>query len=151
MDARDMIRHFVESMTQLMAVMQREIDLVKQKSFHEIEKLQRHKSQLSKAYETHQARLHQDISVLGALDADERSELRELYARFRETLSENMLALKATQDATDRVIKMIIGGVKKARGITASAPSPIGRSPSGYAAYAQTGGGGGVVGLDRTF
>lgn len=150
MDARDVVRHFVESMTQLMAVMQREIELVKEKSFNEIETLQRHKSQLTKAYEVNQSRLHQDLSVLDTLDTDERSELRELYARFRETLTENMLALKAAQDTADRVIKMIIGGVKKARGITGPAPSPMGKRPHGYAAYAQASGGG-AMGLDRSF
>lgn len=150
METRDMIQQFVETMTQLMALMQREIDLVKQKSFGEIEKMQRQKAQLSKAYQAGQTRLQQDISVLNALNGEERSELRDLYARFRETLVENMLALKAAQDATDRVVKMIIGGVKKARGITGDAPSPSGKAPRGYAAYAHAGSSSGLAGFDRS-
>ena len=140
MDPRTLLQHFVESMTQLMAVMRQEIDFVRDKRYDDIERLQRHKAKLAKAYETHQSAVYQDTSVFGLLSDGERQELRSLYQAFRETLSENMLALKAAQDATDRVIGMIITGVRKARGVTDTpAPQKLSKPARGYAAYAGAG------------
>ncbi len=146
MDARSLIQHFVESMTQLMVVMRQEIDLVREKKYDHIERLQRHKSNLAKAYETHQSAVYKDTSVFDALNEAERQELRSLYQAFRETLSENMLALKAAQDATDQVINMIIGGVRKARGVSAQpAPQHVAKPARGYAAYAGAGAASGLM------
>lgn len=140
MSPRTMIQHFVESMTQLMAVMRQEIELVSEKRYDDVERLQRHKAKLAQAYEAHQAEVYKDTSVFSLLSDEERTELRSLYQAFRETLSENMLALKAAQDATDRVINMIIGGVRKARGVSENAaPKKLSKPVRGYAAYAGAG------------
>lgn len=143
MEPRDLIQHFVESMIQLMALMRQEIELVHNKHYEQVERIQRHKVKLTKAFEIHQTALRKDMGVVNALSEGERSELRALYQAFRDTLSENMLALKAAQDATDRVVKMIISGVRKSRGLPEEAVRPKrGPAPRGYGAYAAAGGGG---------
>ncbi len=106
MNPRDVVKMFVESMTQLMAVMRHEIELVKAREFAKLEDVQRRKLQLAKNYDENQTRLRKNLAVLDALSAEERGDLRKLYATFRETLSDNMLALKSAHDAADRVIKM---------------------------------------------
>lgn len=147
MNPRDVVKLFVESMTQLMAVMRHEIDLVRARDFAKLEDVQRRKTQLAKTYEEHQTRLRKDLSVLESLSTEERGDLRNLYAVFRETLSENMLALKSAHDAADRVVKMVIDGVKKARGVTGPAVNPS-KPIRGYAAYGS--GGVGAAGVNRT-
>jgi|GEM_PF-556369 len=145
MDPRELIQHFVESMTQLMAVMRQETDLVRGKRYDQVERMQRHKVKLTKVFEAHQSAIQQDLSVVQTLSDDERTELRSLYQAFREALSENMLALKAAQDATDRVVKMIIGGVRKSRGLSEEAGPPRRGKAAvqrGYGAYAAAGGAG---------
>ncbi len=147
MNPRDVVQLFVESMTQLMAVMRHEIDLVKAREFNRLEDVQRRKAQLAKTYDEHQTRLRKNLSALDTLSAEERSDLRKLYAAFRETLSENMLALKSAHDAADRMVKMVINGVKKARGVTGPAVNTS-KPVRGYAAYATAGAG--AAGLNRT-
>lgn len=147
MNPRDVVRLFVESMTQLMALMRHEIELVQARDFTKLEEIQRHKLQLAKSYEEHQTRLRKTPSALGSLSAEERGDLRKLYAAFRETLSENMLALKSAHDAADRVVKMIIAGVRKARGVNGPAVNP-GKPVRGYAVYGAAGVG--AAGVNRT-
>lgn len=147
MNPRDVVKLFVESMTQLMAVMRHEIDLVKSREFAKLEGVQRRKAQLAKTYDEHQTQLRKNLSVLDSLSTEERGDLRKLYATFRETLSDNMLALKSAHDSADRVIKMIITGVKKARGVTGPAVNPA-KPVRGYAAYGTAGVG--AAGLNRT-
>jgi flagellar biosynthesis/type III secretory pathway chaperone len=135
MATRDIVEQFVDTMTQLMTLMRREIDVLKARDYRKLEEIQQHKTTMGKAYDQCQTELRKDTSVLAALSDDERGELRQLYARFREALSENMLALKAAQDATDRAVKMIIDGVKKARGVQGQTPSSPGKPIRGYGAY----------------
>lgn len=147
MNPRDVVKLFVESMTQLMAVLRHEIELVQSRDFGKLEDVQRRKQQLAKTYEEHQTRLRKNLSVLDSLTGEERGDLRKLYAAFRETLSDNMLALKSAHDAADRVVKMVISGVKKARGVTGPAVNP-GKPIRGYAAYGSVGVG--AAGVSRT-
>ena len=145
MDPRELIQHFVESMTQLMALMRQETELVRNKKYDQVEKIQRHKAKLSQAFEAHQRAIKNNLSVVETLSTEERSELRSLYQVFRETLSENMLALKAAQDATNKMVNLIISGVRKSRGLPDTAPSQTGRKAAtqrGYGAYAASGGAG---------
>ena len=145
MDARELLQHFVESMSQLMALMRQETDLVREKEYDQVERIQRHKVKLTQAFETHQTAIRQDLGVVETLSDEERAELRSLYQAFREALSENMLALKAAQDATEKMVNMIIGGVRKARGLPQEAiPQKRGKAAiqGGYGAYAASGGAG---------
>jgi transcriptional regulator of heat shock response len=152
MDPLELIQHFVVSMTQLMALMRQETDLVRSKQYDQVERIQRHKVKLAQAFETHQRAIKENLSAVETLSTEERSELRSLYQVFRETLSENMLALKAAQDATDKMVKLIINGVRKARGMPENAPTQKGRKASvqrGYGAYAAAGGSGQL--MSKTF
>lgn len=148
MGPRDVVQHFVEAMTQLMSVLRHEIDLINTRDFNSLETLQRRKMQLSKSYESSQSQLRKDLSVLDALSSEERTELRKLYAAFREAVSDNMLCLKSAYDASDRVVKMIISGVKKSRGANGAKPTAPGKPIRGYAAYAAASAG--TIGLSRT-
>lgn len=147
MNPRDVVQLFVESMTQLMAVMKHEVQLVRERQFDRLEELQRQKLQLARSYEQSQAQVRKNQAVLNALSAEERGDLRRLYAAFREALSENMLALKAAHDTADRVVKMIVSGVRKSRGVTGPAVKP-GKPVRGYAAYGTAGVG--AAGYNRT-
>ncbi|EDP65293.1 hypothetical protein BAL199_02064 [alpha proteobacterium BAL199] len=147
MNPRDLIQLFVESMAQLTAVMRHEIELIRGREFTKLEDVQRRKAQIAKGYHDHQTRLRKNLAALDALSDEERTDLRKLYASFRETLSENMIALKSAHDATDRVVKMVISGVKKARGVTGPDVRP-GKPVRGYAAYGT--GGVGAAGYNRT-
>ena len=135
MQNMELIGQFVEAMTQLTTILRDEVALVRARKFEALEGLQKRKVAQAKSYDILQARVKNNIKALDALSDSERAELRELYADFRDALSENMLVLKGTQEATDRVVKMIINSVKKARGVPDQAPVR-GKPVTGYGAYA---------------
>ena len=96
----------VEVMSSLMALMRHEIDLIQERRIGELGALQSRKGRMTKAYEDHQKLIQNNPALLDSLSEEERSDLRVLYKRFRETLSDNMVAIRATQQATDRVVKV---------------------------------------------
>ena len=61
---------------------------------------------------------------------------RKLYKKFRGVLSENMIVLRGSHDATENVIKIVIDAVKKERGIQANTAPAFKARPQGYKAYA---------------
>ena len=138
MRENDVIQAFVESMASLMAVMKDETEMLAQRRYHDLAPLQQRKTTLARTYEQFQTAVQQNPGCVSALSAPERADLKVLYKRFRETLADNMLALRAGHDATERVIKTIIDTVKKQRGI-GDQPKAYGNRPRGVAAYACAG------------
>src|SRR3546814_19399903 len=87
MNSRDVVQGFVESMTQLMAVMKHEVQLVRAREFAKLEDLQRRKLLLAKSYDEHQTRQRKNQSALDSLSGEERGDLCKLSEDFRESLS----------------------------------------------------------------
>jgi len=129
---------FRESMIGLMKLLNEETAMLKRREFKTLDKLQARKRQLSIAFEKHQTEMRTHPEVLEMIPADDRIELKELYQRFRCALSDNMLALRSSHDAAERVVSLIMESVRKQRGITAEEPA-FGRPRTGYAAYTPAG------------
>ena len=91
---------------------------------------------LSKAYEDAQRKLQEQQNSLDCLNEDERQDLRDLYKKFRGVLSENMIVLRGSHDATERVIELVIDAVKKERGSQTQSIPAFKARPQGYKAYA---------------
>ena len=133
-----LIEAFRESMIGLMKLLNEETALLKKREFKLLDKIQARKRQLAIAYEKHQTAVKAHPELLETLPSDERSELRELYKRFRSALSDNMLALRSSHDAAERVVGLIMDAVRKQRGISDEMPA-FGKTRTGYAAYAPLG------------
>src|SRR3546814_13486125 len=116
------------------------VQLVRAREFAKLEDLQRRKLLLAKSYDEHQTRLRKNLSALDSLSGEERGDLRKLYAAFREILSENMLALKSAHDAADRVVQMLVSGVRQTRGVSGP-EAKTGTPVHGYAPYDRNSGG----------
>lgn len=129
------VEAFRESMIGLMKLLNEETALLKKREFKTLDKLQARKRQLSLSFDKHQTEVRAHPEVLDDVPDDDRTELRELYQRFRCTLSDNMLALRSSHDAAERVVSLIMESVRKQRGIDADAPT-FGKTRTGYAAYA---------------
>lgn len=129
---------FRESMIGLMKLLNEETAMLKRREFKSLDKLQARKRQLSISFEKHQTAMRSHPEVLELIPADDRTSLRELYQRFRCALSDNMLALRSSHDAAERVVSLIMDSVRKQRGITAEEPA-FGRPRTGYAAYSPSG------------
>ena len=135
MDTRATLEAFVETMSALMAVLGEETELLKEKRLKDMRTIQNRKSQLSREYAQHQETVYRNPALLRTLSEGERSDLRALYKRVRTILSDNMLALRAAHDSTDRVIKVFVETVRKKRGIPENPPPRGMRGREGYGAY----------------
>ncbi len=135
MEQGKIVEAFVESMSQLMGILQMETDILNTQVYEGIDKLQARKLQLTKYYLDAQNKVQESPSVITHLNDTERADLRVLYKKFRNTLSENMLTLRGSYDATDRVVNLVIDAVKKQRGLTKKNIEAFAARPQGYAAY----------------
>ena len=135
-EPRLIIENFVDTMTQLMELLTAETNILNNNNYNELEPIQTRKLHLSKAYEDAQRKLQEQQNSLDCLNEDERQDLRDLYKKFRGVLSENMIVLRGSHDATERVIELVIDAVKKERGSQTQSIPAFKARPQGYKAYA---------------
>jgi len=135
-EARLIVENFVDSMTHLMELLIKETSILNDKDFDGLESIQSRKLHLSRVYEDAQKRLQEQRDSVNCLNEEEREDLRKLYKKFRGVLSENMIVLRGSHDATENVIKIVIDAVKKERGIAAHTAPAFKARPQGYKAYA---------------
>ena len=96
----------------------------------------KNKEMILHVYEAAQKRLQDQRAAVNCLNEQEREDLRKLYKKFRGVLSENMIVLRGSHDATENVIKIVIDAVKKERGLQANTAPAFKARPQGYKAYA---------------
>jgi hypothetical protein len=137
MEQRQIIEHFTDSMSKLMELLQDETNILNTHIYKELDSLQMRKAQLTKSYLNAQDNLQNAPDSLTCLEEEERADLKILYKKFRNVLSENMLTLRGSYDATERVVNIIIEAVKKQRGVSINSEAFSAR-PQGYAAYSLT-------------
>ena len=135
-EPRLVIENFVDTMTQLMELLTAETNILNNNNYNELEPIQTRKLHLSKAYEDAQRKLQEQQNSLDCLNEDERQDLRDLYKKFRGVLSENMIVLRGSHDATERVIELVIDAVQKERGSQTQSIPAFKARPQGYKAYA---------------
>ena len=135
-EPRLVIENFVDTMTQLMELLTAETNILNNNNYNELGSVQTRKLHLSKAYEDAQRKLQEQQNSLDCLSEDERQDLRDLYKQFRGVLSENMIVLRGSHDATERVIELVIDAVKKERGSQTQSTPAFKARPQGYKAYA---------------
>ncbi|MEC8061391.1 MAG: hypothetical protein VX168_03250 [Pseudomonadota bacterium] len=128
------IEMFTGTMEDLMAVMSYEITLVKARRYSKLKQVQRKKNRLSESYQRQQTVLQENPDLLATLAPEERDGLRQKFAQFREILADNMLAIRAAHDATEKVIQAVVTDIKKRHGIGDESGS-IYKPRRGYAAY----------------
>ena len=78
--------------------------------------------------------MQENPDLLATLAPEERDGLRQKFAQFREILADNMLAIRAAHDATEKVIQAVVTDIKKRHGIGDESGS-IYKPRRGYAAY----------------
>lgn len=128
------VHDFMDTMENLMAVMKHEIELVKKRDYEDLKLMQAKKNRLGIAYDEKQTHLQKNPHILAQLSAEERTTLRAKFADFRNVLADNMLAIRAAHDSTEKVMKAVVGAIRKRRGITGEPRSAL-KPRFGYAVY----------------
>lgn len=136
MEHKEIVSKFIETMRTMIELMKHETDLVRARDFKTLPAIQSKKSALSSAYEQQQEVLKANPSLLESLSFEEKDMFTGIYKKFRETLSENMLAIRATHDTAEKVVEKIVDIVKKERG---TENPPTTKKRTGYGVYATSG------------
>ncbi|MDP2696663.1 hypothetical protein [Thalassospira sp.] len=96
----------------LISLLERETDGIRTLDISEYDRFVADKSALSMRYEQLVLKLRQRGDELKLLPEENKSELRDLQARFQEAARRNMIALKAAEATNRRMVDAIVRAVK---------------------------------------
>ena len=99
----------------LIDLLDHETGLLHQMAPHATRDLHEEKQRMIRAYEDRARTLKAHESVLAGLDDDVRARLRATATRFEAAIKANVFAIKAAQEANERVMHAIVEAVKDRR------------------------------------
>ena len=121
------------TMARLVAVMERETELLRSAKPSAIQELQRDKIALASAYETQVRALKEDEALPAALDSETRAEFGRAAEAFQQALGRNERALRSARETTDRILRLVVREVEKSHhqqgGYSASGQNEPGSGP----------------------
>jgi hypothetical protein len=141
MSMQSKVNDLLQVTSRLIAVLDREVELLRTASSTELETLQEEKAKLTVAYESQARSMAGHPELLEALQPVLRAELERVTSRFQSAISANEVALRAARDTTQRVLQAIADELDKNR------RNNTGYSATGYGSTASYGGGGQPVSI----
>ncbi len=133
MSTTSRIDELIQISSRLIAVLDREVELLRATPSTGIEALQEEKSALTAAYESQARSLAGHPELLEALQPVLRAELERVTGRFQSAVSANEVALRAARETTQRVLQAIADELDKNR------RDKAGYSATGYGSTASYG------------
>ncbi len=112
-DTPEIIVDLLRVSERLTALMEREIDMIREMDPAEMKALHDGKAGLAAAYEARLRNVSEDPSLLDTLNDEVRGALRSLTERFAETLNRNERSLHAARQATDAMLRTVVNAVAK--------------------------------------
>ncbi len=107
MSTQSQVNNLLQVTSRLIAVLDREVELLHASPSTEFEALQEEKSALTAAYETQTRSLTGHPELLEALQPVLRAELKRVTGRFKSAVAANEVALRAARETTQRVLQAI--------------------------------------------
>jgi hypothetical protein len=102
--------------SRLIAVLEREVEMLRAMKPSEMQGLQHDKIVLTAAYEAAARELEANPATARDIAPALREELRDTMQRFHACLAENERALRAAREATDTLLKHIVAEAERQRG-----------------------------------
>lgn len=115
MTANPQVDALIHVTSQLIAVLDREVELLRAMRVSDIVSLQKEKHDLTVQYEESIRLFAANPSILEALEPAVREELAKLGARFDTVLAENERALNTVKESHDRLLRAIVDAVEEKR------------------------------------
>jgi transketolase len=107
------VGELLQTMSRLIAVLEREIEMLRTMEPQEMQALQEEKIVLAAAYESRLQSLRDDPPGPAELDDTLRAELQQTTARFQGTLAENERMLRAARQASERLLQAIAQSLQR--------------------------------------
>lgn len=102
--------------SRLIALMEHEIEILRDMKIREIETLQVEKDQLANAYLEHTRTLRQDPAQMRALAPAIREELTQALGRLQDVFGRNERTLRAAREANGRLIQAVVDAIAEKQG-----------------------------------
>ncbi len=102
--------------SRLIALMEQEIEILRNMKIREIETLQVEKDQLANAYLEHSRTLRQEPAQMRALAPAIREELTQALGRLQDVFGRNERALRAAREANGRLIQAVVDAIAEKQG-----------------------------------
>ncbi len=115
MSTQSQVNDLIRITSRLIALLDREVELLHATPSTRIEALQEEKSTLTAAYESQARSLSGHPELLEALQPVLRAELKRVTGRFQSAVSANEAALRAARETTQRVLQAIADELDKDR------------------------------------
>ena len=115
MSTQSQVNDLLQVTSRLIAVLEREVELLRAVPSTEFEALQEEKSALTAAYESQARSLTGHPQLLEALQPVLRAELKRVTSRFQSAVAANEMALRAARETTQRVLQAIADELDKNR------------------------------------
>jgi len=128
MSTQTQVNDLLQVTSRLIAVLEREVELLRAVPSTALAELQEEKVVLTAAYASQARSLTGHPELLEALQPVLRAELRRVTGRFQSAVSDNEVALRAARETTQRVLQAIADELERNRNDSA------GYSAQGYAA-----------------
>ncbi len=119
MSTQRQVNDLLQVTSRLIAVLEREVELLRKPPSTGLEALQEEKSTLTTAYESQARSLTGHPELLEALQPVLRAELKRVTGRFQSAVAANEMALRAARETTQRVLQAIADELDKNRCDTA--------------------------------
>jgi flagellar biosynthesis/type III secretory pathway chaperone len=107
MNMQQRVDNLIDIITRLGEVLQQEMDLLRQMKVREIEPLQEIKDRLTDAYQARLNEIQKNIAAYQTLPPAARERLKRTNQKFREIVTNNMLAVSASRTANSSIVEMI--------------------------------------------
>ncbi|MCZ4280500.1 hypothetical protein O4H49_06910 [Kiloniella laminariae] len=107
------VHSVIETVKGLIAVMSREIELLRAMQIQEMSQLQKEKLDLVNSYEQSTAQLRSNPSFMQHLDPLLKEELRDVIKQMNHMVKENEIALLAAKASNERLMQAIVTAVKQ--------------------------------------
>ncbi len=133
MSTQSQVNDLLQVTSRLIAVLEREVELLRAVPSTEFEALQEEKSALTAAYESQARSLTGHPKLLEALQPVLRAEFERVTRRFQSAVAANEVALRAARETTQRVLQAIADALDKNR------RDKAGYSATGYGSTASYG------------
>ena len=119
MTTQSQVNDLLQVTSRLIALLEREVELLRAVPSTEFEALQEEKSALTAAYESQARSLTGHPKLLEALQPVLRAEFERVTRRFQSAVAANEVALRAARETTQRVLQAIADELDKNRCDTA--------------------------------
>jgi flagellar biosynthesis/type III secretory pathway chaperone len=106
-----LVEEVIEVTQRLTALLEREIELLKNLKPQDIRDLQRDKAALAATYERHIRDLRAKPALLATADAKFKERLRQATMRFQMILAENERAIRAVKTVSERLMRAVVAAV----------------------------------------